>query len=73
MVNEKEEATHDKTPGFKNPETLVLRLKRFNTYLLLIFSDLNKAQIYKMPDRDTPHHEIDILMSFKYLNLFEYA
>ena len=43
---------------------------RFNNYLVLIFSDLNKAQIYKVPYRDSPHHEIELLMSFDYLHLF---
>ena len=59
-----------KTPGLNNPESYVLTHNRFNTYLVLIFSDLNKAQIYKMPYRDSPHHEIEILMSFDYLNVF---
>ena len=44
---------------------------RFNTNLVLIFSDLNKAEIYKLPHRDRPHHEIEILMSFNYLNLLK--
>ena len=60
-----------KTPGLNNPETYVLTHNRFNTYMVLIFSDLNKAQIYKMPYRNSPHQEIDILMSFNYLNLFK--
>ena len=38
--------------------------------MVLIFSDLNTAQIYKIPYRDSPHHEIEILMSFDYLLLF---
>ena len=59
------------TPELNNPETHVLTHKRFNTYMVLIFSDLNKAQIYKMPCRDSPHHEIEILMSFDYLNVFK--
>ena len=42
----------------------------FNTYIVLIFADLKKAQIYKMPYRDSPHHEIEILMSFDYLHVF---
>ena len=33
------------TLGLNNPETYVLLHNRFNTYLVLIFSDLNKAQI----------------------------
>ena len=43
----------------------------FFTFLLLIFNDLNKAQIYKMPCRDSPHHEIEIVMSFNYLNVLK--
>ena len=38
---------------------------RFNTYIVLFFNDLNKAQIYKMPYRDSPLHEIEMVMSFK--------
>ena len=34
------------------------------------FKDLSKAQISRMPFRDSPHHEIEILVSFSYLNLF---
>ena len=37
--------------------------------MVLIFKDLNKAQIYKMPYRNSPHIEIEILLSFDYLNL----
>ena len=43
---------------------------RFNAYIVLIFSDVKKAQIYKMPYRDSPHHEIEIVMSFDYLHMF---
>ena len=57
----------DKTLEVNNPETYVLTHNRINTYLVLIFSDLNKAQIYKMPYRDSPHHKIEIVMSFNYL------
>ena len=59
-----------KTPGLNNPETYVLTDNRFNSYMVLIFSDLNKPQIYKVPYRDSPNHEIEILMSFDYLHLF---
>ena len=55
--------------GLNYPETYVITHNRFNTYMVLIFSDLNKAQIYKIPYRDSPHHEIEILMSFDYLHL----
>ena len=60
-----------KTPGLDNPETHVLTHNRFNTYIVLIFTDLKKAQIYKMPYRDSPHHEIETVMSFEYLQLFK--
>ena len=71
MVAKVEETVHDKTPGLNNPETYVLTHKRFTTYLVSKFSDLNKAQFYKIRNRNSPHHEIEILMSFKYLNLFK--
>ena len=38
-----------KTPGLNNPKTHVLTHNRFNTYIVLIFTDLKKAQIYKIP------------------------
>ena len=59
-----------KIPGLSNPESYVLTHSRFNTFMVLLFTDLNKAQIYKMPYRDSPHHEIEKLMSFDYLQLF---
>ena len=39
----------EKTPGLNNPETYVIIHNRFNIYIVLIFTDLKKAQIYKMP------------------------
>ena len=67
-----EETVHDiKTPGLINPVTYVLTHKKFNTYMVLIFSDLNKAQIYKIPYRNSSHNEIETLMSFNYLNFFK--
>ena len=59
-----------KTPGMSKPESYVLKYAGFNTYIVLIFSDLNKTQVSKTPYRDSPHHEIEILMSFDYLHLF---
>ena len=52
------------------PETNVLTHNRLNTYLVLNFNDLNKAQVYKMPKRNSPHQEVEIVMSFEYLNVF---
>ena len=43
---------------------------RFNTYIVLIFADLKKAQIYKMPCRNSSHQEIEIVMSFDFLHVF---
>ena len=43
---------------------------RSNNYMVLIFTDLKKAQIYKIPYRNSPLQEIEILMSFDYLHLF---
>ena len=59
-----------KTPGLNNPETYVLTHNRFTIYMVVVFTVLNNAQIHKMPYRDSPHHEIEILMSFDYLHLF---
>ena len=36
----------------------------------IFFSDLNKAQFYKMPYRDSSRHEIELFLSFNCLNLF---
>ena len=49
----------------------MLTVIRFYTFLLLIISDLKKAQIYKVPYRDSPHDEIEILLSSNYLNLLK--
>ena len=53
-----------------NPETYVLTHNRFNTYIVLIFTDLKTAQIYKMPYRNSPHQEIEKVTIFDYLRLF---
>ena len=46
MVDKLEGTVFDiKTPGLVNPKTYVLSHNRFNTYLVLIFTDLNTAQI----------------------------
>ena len=59
-----------RTPGLNNPETYVLTHNRFNTYMVLIFTVLKKAQIYKMPYRNSSHREIEMAMSFDYLHVF---
>ena len=60
-----------KTPGLNNPETHVLTDNRFNTYMLLIFTDSKKTQIYKMPNRNSHHQEIEIVTKFDYQHLFK--
>ena len=57
--------------GLNNPEMYMLTDNRFITYMVLIFCDFNKAQINKMPYRDSPHREIEIIMSFTYVNVFK--
>ena len=59
----------EKTPGLNYSETFVLTYFRFSTYIVLIFSDLNKAQFYKIPYRNSPHQEYELPMSFHYLQL----
>ena len=61
----------NKTPGLNNPETYVLTYNRFNTYMILIFTDWKNAQIYKMPFRDSPHQEIEMVTKFDYQPLFK--
>ena len=57
--------------GRNNPEMYVLKHNRFYTYVVLIFSDLNEAQFYKMPYRDSSSHEIEKLVSSNNLNMFK--
>ena len=59
----------EKIPGISNPKTNVLTHNRFNNCMVLIFTDLNEAHFYKIPYRNSPHQEIQILMSFDYLHL----
>ena len=61
----------NKTPGLNNPETHVITYNRFNTYMVLIFTDLKKAQNYKMPYRNSHHQEIEIVTKFDYQHLFK--
>ena len=65
MVDKLEETVFDiKTPGLNNPETYILTHNRFNTYMVLFFSYLNKTQICEMPYRDSPLYDIEIIMNF---------
>ena len=71
MTDKIEETVLDKTLGLNNPETDVLTHYRFNTSMVLIVSDLNKAQIYQMSYRNSSNNEIEILIKFEYLNVFQ--
>ena len=44
---DKLEETSLVTPGLNNPETYVLTHNRFNTYIVLIFTDLKKLRFSK--------------------------
>ena len=70
MIDKTEETVQNRTPGFNNLDTPVLTHERINSYLVVIFTNLNKAHINKMPYRDSPQQEINLVMSFIYLNLF---
>ena len=54
-----------------NPESYLLTHNRFNTYMVLIFTDLKQAQIYKIPYRKSHHQEIELVMKFDYQHLFK--
>ena len=43
-----------------NPESHLLTHNRFNTYMVLIFTDLKKAQIYKVPYKNSQHQEFEL-------------
>ena len=66
MIDKLEETVYDNeaqillciTTGFNNPEIYVLTQNRFSTFMVSFFSDSSKTQIYKMPYRDSPRHEI---------------
>ena len=49
----------------------MLTYNRFNTSLVLLFTDLKKAQIYKMPNRNGHHQEIEIVTKIDYQHLFK--
>ena len=56
--------------ALNNPQTYVLTHNRYNNYMVLIFSDFKKAQIYKTPYRDSSNNQTEILISFDYLRVF---
>ena len=44
---------------------------RFNTYKVLVFSDFNKTQVFKMLFRDCLLNGFELPLSSSYLNVFE--
>ena len=53
-----------------NPETYLLSHNRFIDYLVLIFVDKRKAQIYTFPNRVDEHDVIKLIIDFQYKRLF---
>ena len=49
----------------------MLTHNRIITHLVLIFSNLNKAQIYKMPYRGSPYHDFEKVMIYICSNVFK--
>ena len=41
-----------KTPGLKNPDTYVLTRNHLKTYMIIVFSDINKPQTSQMLSKD---------------------
>ena len=53
-----------------NPETYLLSHNRFIDYLVLIFVDKKKAQIYTFPNRVDEHDIIKLIIDFQYKRVF---
>ena len=53
-----------------NPETYLLSHNRFIDYIVLIFVDRKKAQIYTFPNRVDEHDVIKLIIDFQYKRLF---
>ena len=53
-----------------NPETYLLSHNRFIDYLVLIFVDKRKAQIYTFANRVDEHDVIKLIIDFQYKRLF---
>ena len=53
-----------------NPETNLLSHNRFIDYIVLIFVDRKKAQIYTFPNRVDEHDVIRLIIDFQYKRLF---
>ena len=54
-----------------NPETFVLTQNRFNTYIILFFSDERDARNYKMPNRFRKHRDLEELVNAKFSEMFK--
>ena len=53
-----------------NPETYLISDNRFINYLVLIFVDKKKAQIYTFPNRVDEYDTIKLIIDFQYKRLF---
>ena len=53
-----------------NPETYLISHNRFIDYLVLIFVDRKRAQIYTFPNRVDEHDVIKLIIDFQYKRLF---
>ena len=53
-----------------NPETYLLSHNRFIDYIVLIFVDRKKAQIYTFPNRVDENDVIKLIIDFQYKRLF---
>ena len=70
-IDNEAETLFCKKPGLKNPDTYVRTQNHIKTYMILVFSGLNKTQISQKLSRASPHHKKEIPMSFKKINLFK--
>ena len=53
-----------------NPETYLLSHNKFIDYIVLIFVDRKKTQIYTFPNRVDEHDVIKLIVDFQYKRLF---
>ena len=53
-----------------NPETFLLSHNRFIDYIVLIFVDKKKTQIYTFPNRVDEQDVIKLIIDFQYKRLF---
>ena len=51
-IDNEAETLFCKTPGLKNPDTYVLTQNHLKTYMIIVFSDINKPQTSQMLSKD---------------------